>query len=138
MGVELYRDAENRREGALLRWLSVLALAYIYGWQPMGTELDGLDSCGTSEWCGTYFSNDGQLVTAADAAGMARALNLALVSPTAMLTTVPGWRGLSALREEFDGVTLGHRVEALLAGGPARDELKNWVRFFERGSFRIL
>jgi hypothetical protein len=63
-------------------WPSVLRLARRYGCEPMGTdrlpwdfdEGDILD-----DWCGTYFSNDGQKVSSKDAQAIADALELALV-----------------------------------------------------------
>ena len=54
-------------------WPLLLKLAMTYGWQPLGTELSG-----ESNWDGTYFSNDLQIVTAEDAAALANALETAL------------------------------------------------------------
>ena len=69
-------------------WRDVLELAHLYGWKPAGTEpgqwcdpetgeLDEQLSGDPDEWCGTYFGNDYQWVTAEDAANMADALERA-------------------------------------------------------------
>ncbi len=68
-------------------WGCFLALAYRYGWQPMGTEApdwEGINGPPINpdykhpDWDGTYFSNDGQFVTDRDASNIAAALERAL------------------------------------------------------------
>ncbi len=50
-------------------WRHVFDLAVQYGWDPAGTTLK---SC-KDEWCGSYFYNSGQRVTAKDARNLADA-----------------------------------------------------------------
>jgi hypothetical protein len=59
-------------------WIEVLCVAETYGWQPMGTVLP--EYCGRSAegWTGSYTGNNGQIVTAEDANGIADALMRAL------------------------------------------------------------
>jgi hypothetical protein len=118
-------------QGGILRWQALLTLAYLYGWRPLGTELD------TANWSRTYFSNDGQLVTAADAAGMADALSKALTSPSPVMATLAKWKALPGHGELFDEPTIKNMAEKLLGSEAARQELRRWMRFFERGSFTI-
>ena len=54
-------------------WRAVLALAEMNGWEPAGTVLE--QELG---WSGGYDTNDGQTVTAEDAARLADALERAL------------------------------------------------------------
>src|SRR5436309_3434459 len=66
-------------------WSDVFDLAAANGWVPAGTRpcqqvaADGqwLSPEQHESWCGTYFTNDGQVVTEADAAAMAEALDRA-------------------------------------------------------------
>lgn len=58
-------------------WNYCLDTAEVFGWQPAGTEAP-TDYPEDGTWCGTYYSNDSQWVTDADAAGLAKALYAAV------------------------------------------------------------
>lgn len=64
-------------------WRKVLDLAYRHGWKPKGTKpseifkISGWDPH-KHKWCGTYFSNDWQLVDEKDAKNLAGGLKKAL------------------------------------------------------------
>jgi hypothetical protein len=61
-------------------WGKALELARSYGWRPLGTRppiISGFDGLKTL-WDGTYLTNDGQTVIAADARSLADALARAL------------------------------------------------------------
>ena len=81
MGVSLGGGGENNRHVAL-SWggfHELLELAYENGWEPMGTEAPMLHYNDgrverAKDWCGTYNSNNYQIVTADDAANIAAAL----------------------------------------------------------------
>jgi hypothetical protein len=55
------------------RWESVLVLADLYGWLRKGTTLED-----DVNWSGTYYTNDGQVVSVEDANELANALERAL------------------------------------------------------------
>jgi len=64
-------------------WSRILGLARFYGWQPMGTlppYLHNLRKPSYAEhmWDGNYFRNEGQVVQANDAMGLAIALQQSL------------------------------------------------------------
>ncbi len=67
-------------------WVTLFTIGREYGWQPTGTEIgcwfpnDGQGDTfeeAKKNWDGTYFSNDGQLVTAEDSANLLIALKKA-------------------------------------------------------------
>ena len=58
-------------------WPMLLSAAESYGWKPAGTQA-GETYHDPSMWEGTYLSNDGQIVTAQDAAALADALERVL------------------------------------------------------------
>ncbi len=54
-------------------WRYCLRTAGEFGWEPAGTEPPE-EFSGATEWSGSYFGNDEQWVTKADAAALAKAL----------------------------------------------------------------
>ncbi len=84
MGMDLHGAGGYARCSGL-EWSKVLLLAYEYGWEPLGTEMDGWINSETGElieppdeWNGNYTSNEGQWVTEEDASRIADALEDAL------------------------------------------------------------
>jgi len=81
-------------------WYKILDLAQHHGWSPAGTlppptwiRMDGTpaqEADGQESWRGGYISNEGQLVTAADAANMATALEAAAQGMSDEPMGVPG------------------------------------------------
>lgn len=103
-------------------WGYVTKLATEYGWNPMGTVYKSFKATDISdgkiitiksipEWEGTYFSNDGQVVTAKDAKGMKKALEKALV-----------------YEEKYIGEDNKYWIP----------KLKEFIKFLDNGAFRIL
>jgi hypothetical protein len=64
-------------------WVTLLALAQNFGWEPRGTECGMFDVAGEPvhpDWGGSYTSREFQTMTAPDAVGMAGALELAALT----------------------------------------------------------
>lgn len=68
-------------------WYTLLEIAEIFGWQPAGTvkpsDYDG-------RWNGSYFTNDFQEVTDADARALSDALQRAVAANTALVAVGSG------------------------------------------------
>ena len=60
-------------------WPRILLVASEHGWHAEGTKLRSDIPC-HKEWDGTYFSNDGQIVSKQDALNLAFALAKALIA----------------------------------------------------------
>ena len=89
MGMDLMNAAGETARFKCTAWCTMLKLAYLYGWEPRGTEWDAYPYRKPGEpetawkqeidgWDGNYTSNGCQLVTKEDAAGIADALEGAL------------------------------------------------------------
>lgn len=84
MGMDLNSAEGGTRRFSQSTWSSMLKLAYLYGWKPLGTEPGGWIDPDTGPWYhpvswdGNYTSNDLQWVTEEDAARIAEALENAL------------------------------------------------------------
>ena len=75
MSFWLTRDSEeNTFDMSHWAWASILAVAEVYGWEPLGTIFDWeeYDLYGRS---GTYMTNDCQTITSEDALNLANALS---------------------------------------------------------------
>ena len=80
MGYDLTNSAGGYHQWKVLGWWHLLNLARSYGWNPAGTEPPA-EATPLSPWDGNYFRNDGQFVTATDAAALADALERMLSDP---------------------------------------------------------
>lgn len=119
-------------------WTFILSLACEYGWEPQGTEL-GVAGEVPSDWDGRYGSSDGQTVTAADARGIANALDAAvadanLASAASRLEAECRQNLVEQYGPEFaahyNGGGLGDPTEA-------RKTLQDLVDFCRDGAFQI-
>ncbi len=133
MGMDLY-NAENGDyfRWNLVWWANMLNLAEQYGWQKSGTVVQQ-----DSSWCGTYLTNDGQLVTTADAANLASALERALPDlsdDVTDLTPLP-----QSPLEAFVRVRQRQSRAKLLRmfGGEDKAYLKEFIVFCRKGGFEI-
>lgn len=74
MGYDLRSTkTDNTFRFSIWAWRPLLKIAEQHDWQPAGTTL-----AGDRDWCGTYYSNDGQLVRKVDARNLANALEQSL------------------------------------------------------------
>ena len=138
-------------------WAKALELARLYGWQPLGTHpTPGLDfSKLGAEWQGVYLTNDGQVVSAADACALATALERSLEDiPDARLE--PDWDFCLCLEDDLPewlspverALVEGELQEGLLDilgthplvffAGDEKPHLVQFIRFCRLGSFEIL
>lgn len=142
MGMDLTSESGDDLRLNNFAWATVLELAQRYGWQPRGTlppedwEEAG-DEPGES-WDGDdYGSNEGQLVTAEDAAGIAEALQAALSDPGA--TAVLAEMGAEERRQIEQMVP--PELMASFAGMPSFEEYRPTIEMFAtfccKGGFRI-
>lgn len=99
-------------------WRKVVDLGIVYGWEPKGTENipDGTDNYEVEEgWCGTYFSNDGQLVSAEDALALANALERAL-DDNPDVENCDKWVTTSTLSNTYEMVNENLSIPDFLSG----------------------
>lgn len=78
MGYDLTNSIGQTHQWKVLGWWHLLNLAREYGWSPCYTERPTHSG---SDWDGNYFQNQGQLMTANDAASLANALGQLLSDP---------------------------------------------------------
>lgn len=114
------------------RWPKLLRLAQAHGWQPRGTTLPG-DADG--QWDRNYTTNDGQEVTADDAAALADALEKAL-------SKVPEHDALAPYRAPDGMIEIAPRhpdaADADWFSGPAGIAyVARFIRFCREGTFHI-
>jgi len=138
-------------------WAKALELARLYGWHPAGTRLRPKyeNPEAIAGWHGTYLTNDGQIVHAADALSLAAALERSLEDiseegvemkwdlSTWLEEDLPEW--LSPAEKELVEEELQDGLVDILSTHPlaffAGDEkryLTQLIRFCRLGSFEIL
>ena len=81
MGFDLTNDNGNYLRFSPSGWALALTLAENYGSQPEGTTLPLADDDEPVEWSGEYATNEGQRVSASDAAALADACERTLEDP---------------------------------------------------------
>jgi hypothetical protein len=135
MSVTLYRGVGGADEEVLhmthAEWDYVLRLGRQFGWKPKGTGPPiGWSKRQTKPWEGRYDANDGQLVYAADARALERALVTALVELPSQ--NIPELRPPKARKRKQSGPPpieyITWRAEEFI------DEV---ILFLEAGRFRI-
>ncbi len=140
-------------------WWQVLKLASEYGWHPAGTEaVQRYDETGElfeqlshdpDEWSGTYFTNDGQYVTDADAAHIADALERAL-DDIPDFNTSEKWVEYGPANQPTSPVTRAMVEAGLVASSPnesltsleffsgeAKQHVRDFIAFCRAGGFYI-
>lgn len=99
-----------------------------------------------ADWCGSYYSSDGQLFYARDAAALVKALDrfLAGEPPVAEAAANPDRErlrgfvgGLSRRLGVAPNVTGGLPADSWLATDDGREFLREFVEFCRRGSFTL-
>ena len=118
----------------IFRWSAVLTLARNNGWEPAGTIFED-----DPDWQGHYDTNEGQLVTAVDAARLADALERALPD-------IPDHDALEHKTREVDLPGLGptRLIDARenlspieLFSGDRKEQLRKFILYCRAGSFQI-
>jgi hypothetical protein len=122
------QSAIARQKFARESWFKLLSLGMFYGWQPLGTrvpsitEIHGFD---IDHWDGTYLTNDGQIVVAADALALGRALEKSL-------DDIPDFN-LDDYALDLDKVNPFEYF-----AGDRKRQLTGFIKFCRLGSFLIL
>jgi hypothetical protein len=125
-------------------WPRLLQIAEDYGWEPAGTlppeptpedEEDTEEKAeGDRAWSGSYTTNDGQVVTAEDAANLADALEQALPD-------IPDEDVLAEYRTQH-GIRLGSEEPEIadldwFCGPTSKAHIADFIRYCRAGSFTI-
>ena len=135
MGVDLNSESGDSTSFGYGGWSMLLDLAQHYGWKPLGTEPP--EDLAAEDWDRDYDSSDGQLVTAADAASLAAALERAAADP--QLHTVV--MGMDETNRETIVEQVGPELAASYVGvddfEEYRDSLLEFAAFCQEGAFRI-
>jgi hypothetical protein len=136
MSVTLYRGDGQSDDHCLhmthREWDYVRRLGAQFGWKPKGTgPPKGWSRTQPEPWRGRYDCNDGQLVYAADARALARALEEALVElPSKNIPELPprgkARKSAQSARESIDYITWA-----------AEEFIDEVILFLEAGQFRI-
>ena len=108
-------------------WTKLLSLGMFYGWQPLGTRVPSMSEIhgfNVDSWDGTYLTNDGQIVVAADALSLGMALEKSLDDiPDFSLDYLPDLEKVNPF-EYF--------------AGDEKGQLLDFIKFCKLGSFLIL
>ena len=117
-------------------WLYVLRLAGSYGWQASGTKTLSFPDDVREDWGDHYIFDAVQPVTAADAAGIADAIELALADPDHDVLD----QKLVPVPDPGDDTTLAIKLEVNPYGwsrSETRAMLEKLVLFCRAGEFKI-
>jgi hypothetical protein len=146
MGMALGRGRHDNFDVPYAAWADILELAERYGWRP--TRTGPPRGRKVAEWCGSYYSSDGQRFYARDAAALADALERFLAGEPPVTESVSvanpdrdRLRGfvsrLSRRLGVAPNVTGGLPAEGWMADDEGRQYLREFVGFCRRGSFRM-
>jgi hypothetical protein len=139
MGINL-TGAEDIERFSFSAWADVQVLALLHGWEPEGTYIEWTDP---PERLGYYYNaNSGQTVRASDAAGIAAALQKALVSlvdtpdqALAMDCRQLAWPARPGYGRPDDDTL--RRPFLTFAGACGRERIEEVIAFCAAGGFRI-
>ena len=144
MGMALGRGRDDYFDVPYAAWNDILELAERYGWHP--TRTGPPRGMKAAEWCGSYYSSDGQRFYAREAAALADALEqflageepVAEASANADRERLRGFIGrLSQQLGVTPNVTGGLPPETWLSDEEGQEYLRQFVAFCRRGSFRM-
>jgi len=143
MGMALGRSRCDYFDVPYAAWNDILELAERYGWRPTRTGPPRRMKAG--EWCGSYYSSDGQRFYSRDAAALADALTRFLAGEPPVSETPAANPDRDRLRGLVSGMSRQLGVAPNVTGGvPAaswlsskvgRQYLRDFVEFCRRGSF---
>src|SRR5262249_50073679 len=147
MGMALGRSRCDYFDVPYAAWNDILELAERYGWQPTRTGPPRWCRMKAADWCGTYYSSDGQTFYARDAAKLVQALERFLAGEPPVLekpTAAPERERLSqfvgGLSQQLGvkpNVTGGLPVDSWLSEESGRQFLRRFVEFCRKGSFSM-
>lgn len=136
MSISLYRGKGERDDECIDmtngEWDYVRRLAEQFGWKPKGTGAPlGWSKNQPKPWSGRYDCNDGQLVYAADARAMGKALETALVElPSRNVPELPPRQATSKRRRSASA-----RIKYIT--WQAEEFIDEIILFLEAGQCRI-
>jgi hypothetical protein len=143
MGMALGRGRDDNFDVPYAAWNDILELAERYGWQP--TRTGPPRGMKAAEWCGSYYSSDGQRFYARDATALAAALSRLLAGepPVSEVAAANPDRdrlrgvvaGLSQQLGVAPNVTGGLPAESWLSNEGGQQYLRKFVEFCRRGAF---
>ncbi len=146
MGMALGRDKGGGMDVTYATWTDMLELAERYGWQP--TRTGPPRGMKKADWCGSYYTSDGQRFYARDAQALADALDrfLAGEPPVRKPSSKSADPHRAALRGFISGLSQQLGVPLNVPGGNAgadswmatqegRDFIREFVAFCRGGSF---
>lgn len=142
MGMDLTSESGDYLRFGGFGWAIILELAERFGWEPRGTlppeGLEEADDEPMEPWDGdNYGSNDGQIVTAEDAAAIADALQAALSDPEASAVLAE----MGAVQRQQVEQMVPPEVAASFAALPSfeqyRPTIESFIAFCRKGRFRI-
>jgi|AP82_1055514.scaffolds.fasta_scaffold65141_1 hypothetical protein len=161
MGMDLANKLGNEISWSNIAWAKLLALAEMYGWEPVGTTepCDWTEPCNWDDsitpenplpaWDGSYVHNDHPFVEPEDARAMADALEKALDDipdhdgPDKMMTYRQGEKtGVLSIDLAISqlGLNIGPNYKLNLfeffAGGD-KDRLREFIQFCKQDGFFI-
>ena len=122
------QSAISRQKFPRESWIKLLSLGLFYGWQPLGTRVPSMSEIhgfNIESWDGSYLTNDGQIVVAADARSLGTALERAL-------DDIPDFN----LDYYFSDLSKVNPFEYF--AGDEKSHLVDFIKFCRLGSFLIL
>ena len=172
MGYDLYCEAatpssvpakDKYFRWNIFGWPPVLSLATMYGWEPEGTSIPRLSDEMAREhnlskeevrrhnemvddWAGEYYGNDGQIVSAQDAANMANAIEASLDDIPDFEIPIPGVGedGMVSVdnvnyKKHRDALQAGSRAAYAVnySGAKNKKYLRDFIKFLRLGEFSI-
>lgn len=131
MGILLERQGDKLELNHTF-WAYLLNLGEIYGWQPKGTAKPKGYGIFKS-WLGNYDSSDGQMVTATDAANLAKSLKAAAADKDFSQKSDELRASLKKAIEEG----LGKKIEYEILPDVEIETITDIADFIHKGEFKI-
>ena len=142
MGFDLTNDSGTYLRFSPSGWALALELAESYGWTPAGTTLPPSGEMDASSWSGEYGTNDGQHVSADDAAALAEARARAIVSEDYARTAISTFQTIRGQVERTQRST-GSKIPPITTtfseaeAAKFRVRLEELIVFYREGGFKI-
>ncbi|MBL8822428.1 MAG: hypothetical protein JNJ77_07570 [Planctomycetia bacterium] len=133
MGMDLTGPAGYFRWD-FFRWHRLLSVAERYGWEPAGTVI-AEEEAQQSDWNGSYWSNDFQTVTAADAEQLGAALERAL-SDISDADELAHHRGADGSLRLTRSIIMEDDIK-WLSGPDCKNHIREFIQYCRGGGFTI-